>query len=98
MNYRREQGIDRIKTANGDDLIYYLSIVEDNNQGLWMATYDTGVWQYNGQNITHYPVKDGSKDITVFSIYKDRQDNLWLGTHQTGVYKFNGKTFEKFRP
>lgn len=98
IQYKREKGIDGIKTANGEDLIYYMSIVEDRQQALWMVTYDTGVWKYDGQTITHYPVKDGPKDITLFSIYKDRQGNLWLGTHQTGVYKFNGKTFEKFRP
>jgi ligand-binding sensor domain-containing protein len=98
IQYRREKGIDGIKTPNGENLIYYMSIVEDRQQDLWMVTYDTGVWQYNGQTITHYPVKDGSKDIALFSIYKDSQGNLWLGTHLTGVYKFNGKTFEKFRP
>lgn len=48
--------------------------------------------------MTHYPVKDGSKDVTLFSIYKDKRGDLWLGTHAAGVYKFNGKAFEKFRP
>lgn len=98
IDYKREKGIDGIKTDAGEDLLYYLSITEDHNRNLWMATYDLGVWQYAGQKITRHFVKDGPKDITLFSIYKDRQDNLWLGTHQTGVYKFNGKTFEKFRP
>ncbi|MFN8356048.1 MAG: two-component regulator propeller domain-containing protein [Spirosomataceae bacterium] len=98
IQYKREQGIDGIKTADGEDLIYYLSILEDRQQTLWMVTYDTGVWKYDGHTITHYPVKEGSKHITLFSIYKDRQGNLWLGTHQSGVYQFNGKTFEKFKP
>lgn len=71
-----------------------------------MATYDQGVWQYDanqndslghGGKMTHYPVKDGLKDITLFSIYKDNFSNLWLGTHDAGAYKFNGKTFEKFK-
>lgn len=98
INYKREQGIDNLKAPNGDDMIYYMSITEDNKRNLWMATYNLGVWQYDGKNVTRYPVKDGSKDITVFSIYKDRQGGLWLGTHEAGPYKFNGKTFEKFRP
>jgi ligand-binding sensor domain-containing protein len=98
LNYKREKGIDRIKTGTGEDLIYYMSIAEDNSGSLWMATYDLGVWQYTGKAITQYPIKDGPKDITLFSIYKDNQGALWLGTHQAGAYKFNGKTFEKFRP
>jgi len=75
-----------------------LSIAKDNNNELWIATYRDGVWLYDGKNISHYSVKDGSKDITLFYIYKDNNGNLWLGTHEAGAYKFNGKTFEKFRP
>ncbi|MFN8346323.1 MAG: two-component regulator propeller domain-containing protein [Spirosomataceae bacterium] len=97
INYKREKGIDGIKTAAGEDLIYYLSIAEDSNRNLWMVTYTSGVWQYDGQKITHHSVKDGTKDSTLFSIYKDRQGTLWLGTHKTGVYQFNGKAFEKFK-
>ncbi len=98
LNYKTEKGIDGLKTSTGEDLIYYMSIAEDNNRDLWMVTYDTGVWHYDGKTITQYSIKDGPKDITLFSIYKDRQDNLWLGTHKAGAYKFNGKAFEKFRP
>ena len=65
---------------------------------LWMATYGYGVWRYDGEKVTRYPVKDGDKEITLFSIYKDNRGDLWLGTHEAGAYKFNGKTFEKFRP
>jgi len=82
---------------NGD-LNEYLSIAKDNNNELWIATYNAGVWRYNGQNITHYNVQDGSKEITLFSIYKDNKGDLWLGTHESGAYKFTGQTFEKFKP
>jgi hypothetical protein len=63
-----------------------------------MATYGVGVWRYDGEKVTHYPVKDGAKAITVFAIYKDNRGDLWLGTHEAGAYKFNGKSFEKFKP
>lgn len=98
INYKREKGIDSLKAPNGNEMIYYMSIAEDNKRDLWMATYNLGVWRYDGKNITHYSVKDGSDDITLFSIYKDNNGELWLGTHEAGAYKFNGKTFEKFKP
>ena len=63
-----------------------------------MATYNSGVWQFDGEKITRYPVKEGNTNITIYSIYQDHQDVLWLGTHEPGAYKFNGKTFEKFNP
>jgi ligand-binding sensor domain-containing protein len=97
IKYEKEKGIEGIKAVDGTDNVYFLSIVEDNNGDLWMATYNEGVWRYNGKQVTHYAVKDGAKDITIFSIYKDKKGELWLGTHETGAYKFNGKTFEKFR-
>ena len=48
--------------------------------------------------MTHYPVKDGSKDAWMVAIYKDNRGDLWLGTDDAGAFKFNGKTFEKFKP
>lgn len=54
--------------------------------------------QYDGKNMTHYPVQDGGKPVTLFSIYKDSQSILWLGSHESGVFRFNGTAFDKFRP
>jgi len=92
IDYKRETGMENLKAPSGDDFIYFMSIVTDQNGYLWMATYDSGVWRYDGQNTVHYPI-----ETTLYSIYEDNQDNLWLGTHEEGAYKFNGKTFEKFR-
>ena len=96
-NTKKEKGIDGIKSADGTDYIYFSSAIEDNNGDLWMATYNEGVWKYNGKEVTHYTVKDGATDITLFSIYKDKKGEIWLGAHETGAYKSNGKTFEKFK-
>lgn len=97
IQYERENGIDGVKSVDGNDYIYFLSVVEDNKGDLWMATYTEGVWKYDGKKMTQYPVKKGSKDITLFTIYKDRKGDLWLGTHESGVYKFNGESFEEFK-
>ena len=98
ISFKREKGIENVKAADGKSLIYYLSITEDNNNNLWMVTYNEGVWQYNpsGKKMIQHRIKDGSKDLTLFSIYKDNQGVLWLGTHEAGVYKFDGTEFEKF--
>lgn len=80
------------------DLYEYLSITKDHNQNLWIATYDDGVWKYDGTTITHYRVQDRNQDITLFSIYMDHQGILWLGTHENGVFKFNGHEFVRFVP
>ncbi len=96
--YEKEKGMDGIKSAAGDNYVYFMSAIKDKAGNLWMATYNQGAWKYDGGKATHYPIKDGTKDVTLFSIYEDRQGEIWLGTHETGAYKFNGTTFEKFQP
>jgi ligand-binding sensor domain-containing protein len=96
--YSRLESIGSLDGKNTSGLKEYLSIAKDNTNSLWFATYLSGVWKYDGINITHYQVKKDLKDITVFSVYKDNNGALWLGTHKNGAYKFNGITFEKFMP
>lgn len=98
IKYERQKGIESIKLANGNDFIYFMSAINDNDGNLWLATYDQGVWCYNGKTAKQYIVKDGAKNATLFSIYEDKKGGLWLGTHEAGAYKFNGQTFEKFAP
>lgn len=101
--YNREISIGSLDGKKDGDLYEYLSIAKDNNDELWIATYNAGVWRYNPlaalgtdkKNITHYPVQQDSKDITLFSVYKDNHGTLWLGTHENGVFRFNGETFER---
>ncbi|MBC6993395.1 two-component regulator propeller domain-containing protein [Neolewinella lacunae] len=96
LEYRRSPGIRGLSTARGADHIYFFSVVEDAAGDLWMVTYDEGVWRYDGQSVTHYPVKKGTKDLSLFSLYQDRKGELWVGTHEAGVYKFDGTNFVPF--
>ncbi len=98
MFYIREKSVGSLDGKRDGNLIEYLSIAKDNNNELWIATYNSGVWYYDGKKITHYIVKDSSKEITLFSVYKDNIGNMWLGTQESGAYKFNGETFERFKP
>ncbi|SHJ20519.1 ligand-binding sensor domain-containing protein [Flavobacterium haoranii] len=95
--YTRHESIGGLDGKKDSNLDEYLSCVKDDNDNLWFVTYRDGVWKYDSESITHFPVKDNSKDITLFSIYKDNKGELWLGTHENGVFKFNGTTFEKFK-
>jgi len=98
IKYETEKGIEGIQLANGNNGVYFMSAINDNDGNLWLATYDQGLWCYNGKTAKQYIVKDGDKNATLFSVYKDKKGALWLGTHQSGAYKFNGQTFEKFAP
>jgi ligand-binding sensor domain-containing protein len=96
LEYKQLKGIDtsgKQKLPN-----YFMAIVEDDQGDIWMATYDEGVWKYDGKKVTHYPITDKNTDVLIFTIYKDNAGDLWLGTHNAGAMKFNGRTFERFNP
>ena len=94
--YKRLPGIptDQIADLN----YYFMSIAEDRDGNLWMVTYDNGVWKYDGKEIKHFPLKEGSKNVLLFTIYNDRKGTLWLGSHNAGVWTYNGHNFRRFRP
>ncbi len=94
--YDRIENIGSLDGIRNGNLSEYLSITKDNNHELWIATYNNGVYHYDGKNIARYTVKEDNNEITLFSIYKDKAGQLWLGSHEAGAYKFNGKTFERF--
>jgi hypothetical protein len=63
-----------------------------------MAPWSGGVWRWDGKTLTHYPVKEGARDVKMVGIFQDRRGDLWLGTQESGAYKFNGQSFEPFKP
>lgn len=66
---------DRIKSIGCLDgktdgvLNEYLSIIKDNENNLWIATYLDGVWKYDGKKIKHFPIQIETKNIPVFYLY-----------------------------
>lgn len=97
-DFKRVEGVRDVNDPSKELIRGIMSSTLDSSGALWMATYQDGVWRYDGTGVTHYPMKDGDKTVNTFSIYLDRQGSLWLGTQEAGAYKFNGTTFEKFTP
>lgn len=98
IQYERQKGIENINSSDGNNSIYFMSAVKDNDGNLWLASYGEGVCCYNGVTAKQFTVKDGAKNVSIFSIYKDKKGGLWLGTHNNGAYRFSGEKFEPFRP
>ncbi|MBK9386948.1 MAG: hypothetical protein IPN34_19205 [Planctomycetes bacterium] len=95
LRYARERGLPHGVERGAEDYSYVMSMLRDEGGDLWMATYGAGVWRFDGERLTHYPVEVGGVPITVFSIYRDRGGDLWLGTHEHGVCRFDGTKFGK---
>lgn len=97
ITYEKTEGVPAAQRTGKVDLPYFVSAVTDDKDGdLWMASYNEGVWRYDGARLTRYALKDGQMDVLICTIYKDRQGTLWLGTDNAGLYRFNGRDFERF--
>jgi ligand-binding sensor domain-containing protein len=94
--YDRVKSIGCLDGKKDGDLNEYLSITKDDNNNLWIAIYLSGVWKYDGEKISHYPIQINGKNIPIHFLYKDNKGDIWLGTHENGAFKFNGQTFNKF--
>lgn len=94
--YDRIKSVGCLDRKKNCDLKEFISIIKDDNHNLWIAIYLNGVWKYDGENISHYPIQVNGKNIPIFCLFKDNQGDIWLGTHENGAFKLNGQTFEKF--
>jgi len=96
VHYEKEPGITDMHRTDGRNHIYFMSAVQDTDGNVWLATYDQGIWRYDGKTARQFKIKNAPSNITLYSVYKDRNNQLWLGSHNAGVFKFNGEEFEPF--
>jgi hypothetical protein len=53
-------------------------LIEDNEGNLWLVTYNTGVWKFNGKELINYPVKDGETDVLLLQSLKTTKEIFGL--------------------
>lgn len=77
---------------NNNEIDYYFNnaIAIDNSDNVWVGTYDSGVYKFDGNNWAHFTTKDGLISNTIKSIAIDTAENIWFGTNE-GVSKFETK-------
>lgn len=96
VNFRDKAGIGNVEGKRQDALVSYLSIKEDAEGGIWIATYEAGVWRHDPMgSTTHYAVQNEGAPVMICCMYQDPQGGLWLGSKESGAYRLNGKTFER---
>ena len=79
-------------------------IAEDDEKGLWIGTYSSGVYVFNlnSERITHFTNIQGNENSLscneIWSIYRDKENTLWVGTIGNGINRYNKKahSFTRF--
>jgi ligand-binding sensor domain-containing protein/signal transduction histidine kinase len=66
-----------------------LSLYEDREGTLWIATGEGGLVRYNNGTFSTVPGPEGSSRMTVHSICEDQNGALWIGASQ-GLYQVTG--------
>ncbi len=66
-------------------------LASDSEGNLWAATWDQGVFRFDGQSWTNFTTEDGLANYSVLSLFADSDGDIWCGTSR-GVSLFrNGR-------
>ncbi|MEZ4920530.1 MAG: two-component regulator propeller domain-containing protein [Saprospiraceae bacterium] len=98
IELQKQVDLNEFPGAPEEPLRFFMSMTLDTSGALWAATYDQGVYKFDGKQISHFPVMLNNEPITIFSTYTDKQGTVWLGTHKGGAFTFNGNSFVPFQP
>ncbi len=96
IDYKKENGIGIEKGNKEPFFPYFMSMVQGDAGDIWMASYNDGLWRNTGEELIHYPISEGTKELMLFSIYKDHQGILWLATDDEVLHTYNGNEFVAF--
>lgn len=88
INYKRIEGIPLEETQ------YFLAIIADQNNDLWMVSME-GVWRYDGTKLIPYSIE--GNNVQPQSIAMDNKDGIWISTQNHGGYKLDENIFKKIK-
>ncbi|MFC0774214.1 ligand-binding sensor domain-containing protein [Terrimonas alba] len=81
----------------------FWDVLEDRRGNIWFASYDSGVYYYNGKSLPtgqagfqHFTTREGLANNAVMCIYEDKAGIIWFGTGGGGVSRYDGKSFRNF--
>ncbi len=72
------------------------ALCADSKGNLWIGTWGSGLFKYNGTTMENYTV--ASKSLPqdyVHDIFEDKSGNIWIGTG-SGIVKYDGTNFSTF--
>ncbi|MBN2481272.1 MAG: SpoIIE family protein phosphatase [Bacteroidales bacterium] len=71
----------------------FMSIVQDENGGIWAATYGDGILYFDGDSIYRFSEETGLKSNFCYSLVYTGNQNIWVG-HRLGISRINIKTYK----
>lgn len=88
----RNSSIDEFEITTTGEL-EVLSITQDKNGDIWLATAESGVYKKIGNAFVNFSTDDGLKSNFCYSIHADAAGYMWIG-HRGGLTKFSSNSEE----
>lgn len=73
-----------------------LGMVKDKSGNIFLATWDKGIFKYDGKNFTQFTIKNGLPINSFWTNFCDKEGNIWFGSWGEGVSRYSGSMFTKF--
>jgi ligand-binding sensor domain-containing protein/serine phosphatase RsbU (regulator of sigma subunit) len=100
-----ENRLDRFKEYPGWSSLRVQSIVEDRQKNFWIATFGSGVIEFNlssdfqsALNVKTYDINSGLNNNDVKAFFQDFEGNYWFGTYGNGISLLASYAFGFFTP
>ncbi|MDN3690656.1 two-component regulator propeller domain-containing protein [Cyclobacterium jeungdonense] len=81
--------------APGSDVVV-VDLLTDQSGTLWIGTYQSGLYKYDGKNFTQFEAAPGNpaalQDNNVWKIFEDSAGRLWVGTLREGLFLMDRKS------
>jgi hypothetical protein len=71
-----------------------MDVLQDSKNNYWFASWQDGLYKYDGKIILHFTTMHGLGSNRVEEIKEDKQGNIFINTSK-GLYKYNGAIFTK---
>ncbi|MEM9022749.1 MAG: two-component regulator propeller domain-containing protein, partial [Bacteroidota bacterium] len=67
---------------------------DEQRNGLWIGSYESGLFFYDGRTFQPFGTKNGLVCGEIMSLEVSADGTLWIGTYKTGLVRWNGDRFE----
>ena len=99
-----KQQINTVENVRGDivsELGNSIMVIhQDKNNVYWLGSWETGVYKYNGKELTNYTTKHGLPNNRIDEIKEDESGNIYFTSchPNSAIVKFDGDSFTTLSP
>ncbi|MBI5009796.1 MAG: hypothetical protein HZB98_09180, partial [Bacteroidia bacterium] len=100
-----EKKLERFKDYPDWSTLSVQAIVEDREKNLWIATFGSGVIEFNlssdlhsVSNVKTYDINSGLNNNDIKAFFQDIEGNYWFGTYGNGISLLTSYAFGFFTP